>query len=135
MRRMLATLLISFGIFIGFVAGPAMAENSVVFHFYGAKDCPPCMAFKRSGLPEVETAAQEAGFTVAVNVIDKTRDVPNLGSFGDTDPILREAAEQMDVVYPPIFFVTRNSAIISIHDDDWEEALATALQESNRSGS
>ncbi len=108
---------------------PAWAENDgerdVAFHFYGAFDCPPCMAFKRDGLPVVEASGEELGFTVRANLIEKTRNVATPGAYGEADPLLREAGLQMDRVYPPVFFVTRKGEIHSVHGHDWEEALKT----------
>lgn len=48
---------------IGFMQSAATAEVSqITFHFYGAEDCPPCMAFKRKGLPVVEQSARASGY-------------------------------------------------------------------------
>ncbi|MDE0695333.1 MAG: hypothetical protein OXH76_05810 [Boseongicola sp.] len=136
MLRLLSALVFTVG-FLG-IDGPAKAraqESGVAFHFYGAEDCPPCMAFKRSGLPIVIAAAENAGFRVAVNVITKTRDVATPGAFGDTDAILREAAKQLDAVYPPIFFVTRYGTVVSVHGSDWQRAQESAERESMRDSS
>lgn len=112
---------------IGFMQSAATAEVSqITFHFYGAEDCPPCMAFKRKGLPVVEQSARASGYMIAANIISRTVNVPKPGAFGATDPILRLAAEQMSVVYPPIFFVTRGSEVDSIHGHDWRAAMARA---------
>ena len=102
------------------------APDGVTFYFYGAEDCPPCMAFKRDGLPVVEEAAAEAGFAVSANVIRNTRDIESIGVFGATDPILRKAGRRLDRVYPPIFFVTRGDTVLSVHGHDWRAALREA---------
>ena len=104
-------------------------EPSVTFHFYGAKDCPPCMAFKRDGLPVVRTAAAKLRFEIAVNVIEHTRDVATPGSYGPADAILRRAGARLKMMYPPIFFVTRSDRIVEVHDADWRAALARAERE------
>lgn len=106
-------------------AAPAQATG-VTFHFYGADDCPPCVAFKRDGLPVVEQSASAAGYLVSANMIAKTRDVPTIGAYGATDPVLRLAAERLDRVYPPIFFVTRGGRIHSVHGHDWRAAMQSA---------
>ncbi len=62
-------------------------------------------------------------------MIDKTVDVAKLGSYGDTDALLRIAGKQLDIVYPPIFFVSRNGQIVSVHRGDWKEALVSAERE------
>lgn len=110
-------------------AGQAVAKDqTVAFHFYGAKDCPPCMAFKRDGLPVVEAAAAKLGFKVSANVIDRTADVATPGSFGPADELLRQAAPQLEWVYPPIFLVTKNGTVVSAHRADWQKALTNAKQ-------
>lgn len=111
----------------GIVDRPGAAD--VTFHFYGAEDCPPCMAFKRNHLPDVTAVAEELGFTVAVNVIERTRDVATVGSFGETDPVLRKAAPQLRRVYPPVFFVTEGSVLLSVHGDDWRGAFEAARRQ------
>lgn len=103
------------------------ADVSVGFHFYGALDCPPCMQFKREHLPDVQQQGREAGFSVSVNVIARTADVPAVGSFGESDALLRQAALQLPVTYPPIFFVTRNDQIAGAYLGDWQSALALSL--------
>lgn len=108
---------------------PAFASDPaarVTFHFYGAEDCPPCMAFKRDGLPVVEASASAAGYAVADNMIRRTADVGTPGAFGEADPILRRAGQQMSYVYPPIFFVTLNGEVHSLHAFDWRAAMRSA---------
>lgn len=109
-------------------AGSGGAGEAVTFHFYGAEDCPPCMAFKRDGLPKVQDAAKAQSFDVAVNIIKRTRDVPALGSYGATDPLLRRAVETLSRTYPPIFFVTEGGEVLSVWEGKWEEALAFAVR-------
>lgn len=123
--RMIAPLALF--VVVAFAADRGLAqEASVKFHFYGAKDCPPCMAFKRDGLPVVRTAAAKLGFEIAVNVIERTRDVATPGSYGAADAILRRAGARLKMMYPPIFFVTRSDRIVEVHDADWRAALARA---------
>lgn len=107
-------------------AGPARASDPITFHFYGAEDCPPCMAFKRNNLADVQALGKQHGFNVEENVIPRTRDVPNVGVYGDRDPILRLAAPQLELVYPPIFFVSQGGEILSVHGHDWSAALREA---------
>lgn len=107
-------------------AGAAHASDPITFHFYGAEDCPPCMAFKRKNLADVQTLGKQHGFNVEENVITRTRDVPNVGVYGDRDPILRLAAPQLELVYPPIFFVSQGGEILSVHGHDWSAALREA---------
>lgn len=106
--------------------GVMAADTGVTFHFYGALDCPPCMAFKRNHLDNVRAEGQAVGFVVEDNITDRTRDVPNAGIYGDRDPILRLAAKELDLVYPPIFFVSLNGEVISVHAHDWRVALVDA---------
>lgn len=108
------------------IAGPARASDQVTFHFYGAEDCPPCMAFKRNNLADVQALGKTHGFNVEDNVITRTRDVPKAGVYGDRDPILRLAAPQLELVYPPIFFVSQGGQIASVHGPDWSAALSEA---------
>ena len=130
MTRILAAFVLAFVFLAGFFASSNEARTTpVTFHFYGASDCAPCMAFKRSGLPVVNASAKSTGFGVAVNMIDKTVDVPKPGSYGDTDALLRIAEKQLDIVYPPIFFVSKNGQIVSVHRGDWKEALVSAERE------
>ncbi|MGI9408610.1 MAG: hypothetical protein ACR2OV_00955 [Hyphomicrobiaceae bacterium] len=49
-----------------------------------------------------------------------------MGVYGKTDPILRAAAKHLTIVYPPIFFVSRNDEILSVHGHDWRAALEAA---------
>ncbi|WP_299988880.1 hypothetical protein [uncultured Ruegeria sp.] len=109
-------------------AGKVNAGQDVKFHFYGAEDCPPCMAFKRNHLSDVKAKGQALGFAVEDNIIAKTRDVPNPGVYGDRDPILRLAAPQLELVYPPIFFVSQGGEIVSVHAHIWRAALESARQ-------
>lgn len=110
-----------------FSSGSVFAKD-VQFHFYGAFDCPPCMAFKRDGLPVVQASAQENGFRVAVNIIDKTADVPTKGVYGKADTLLRVAGKQLKYVYPPIFFLTVDGEVHSVHGAKWREAHANAVK-------
>ena len=103
--------------------GQAAANDPVTFHFYGALDCPPCMAFKRNHLATVRSEGESLGFLVEENIVAKTREVPNTGAYGDRDPILRRAVPQLQRVYPPIFFVSRSGEIVSVHGHDWQAAL------------
>ncbi|NVO57036.1 hypothetical protein HW561_14670 [Rhodobacteraceae bacterium B1Z28] len=107
-------------------AGRAATDDQITFHFYGALDCPPCMAFKRNHLADVQAEGRSLGFAVEENIIAKTRDVPNPGVYGDRDPFLRVAAPQLDFVYPPIFFVSKGGQIKSVHGHDWQAALEDA---------
>lgn len=111
------------------IAAGQPAASDITFHFYGAENCAPCMAFKRNHLPNVTAVAEEMGFAVAANVIARTRDVATVGSFGEADPILRKAAPQLRRVYPPIFFVTDGSDVLSVHDADWRAAFEAAQQQ------
>ena len=130
---MLRSLLVATVFALVLVVGrPAQAEGTL-FHFYGAEDCPPCMAFKRDHLAGVVEAGKAHGFDVRVNVIQSTRDVPTAGSFGDTDALLRRAAEGLSFVYPPIFFVTRGDTVVSVHRGDWQAALERAVSEAGTS--
>lgn len=104
----------------------AMAAD-IQFHFYGAEDCPPCMAFKRDHLADVQDAGATHGFTVAANIIPRTLDVPVKGVFGEGDPILRTALTHGGRAYPPIFFVSRNDRVVSVHAHDWEAALNAVI--------
>ena len=100
------------------------AKEAPVFHFYGAYDCPPCMAFKRDGLPIVEKEAKSHGYKVAVNLTKKTQDVPTVGIYGKSDALLREAAKQMGRAYPPIFFLTIGDNIHRVYGPNWQKAFA-----------
>lgn len=103
-------------------ATPAWAEP--VFHFYGALDCPPCMAFKRNHLADVQATGVEYGFTVAENLVARTAEVPQVGIYGAADPILREALEQGGLIaYPPVFFVSEDGKVRSVHGHDSRSAL------------
>ena len=106
----------------------ATAEQTadVTFHFYGAENCPPCMAFKRDGLPVVKASGEALDYGVAENLIARTRDIGEVGIYGETDALLREAGEQLPRVYPPIFFVTRGDEILSVNGADWRKAMAFA---------
>ncbi len=106
--------------------GQAATNDQVTFHFYGALDCPPCMAFKRNHLANVQAEGKSLGFAVEDNIIAKTRDVPNPGAYGDRDPTLRLATPYLDLVYPPIFFISKGDNIHSVHGHDWEAALTEA---------
>ncbi|WP_293577788.1 thioredoxin family protein [Phaeobacter sp.] len=108
------------------LAGTVRAADQVTFHFYGAEDCPPCMAFKRNHLADVQAEGRANGVIVEENVITRTRDVPKIGVYGDRDPILRLAAPQLERVYPPIFFVSQGGRIASVHGPDWSAALREA---------
>ncbi len=143
-RRMAAVATISALAVAGFapalagdsqVAAGQAAASDITFHFYGAENCAPCMAFKRNHLPDVTAVAEEMGFSVASNVIARTRDVATVGSFGDADPILREAAPQLRRVYPPIFFVTQGSEVLSVHGADWRGAFEAAQQQAEQAAS
>ncbi|UWQ93861.1 hypothetical protein K3727_22675 (plasmid) [Rhodobacteraceae bacterium M382] len=102
------------------------ANSPVTFHFYGAQDCPPCMAFKRDHLADVQAEGRALGFAVEDNVIARTRDVPDVGVYGERDPILRIAAQQLELTYPPIFFVSRDGQVMSVHGPRWQDALKAA---------
>ena len=117
------------------LAAEQPAAKDITFHFYGAENCPPCMAFKRNHLPDVTAVAEEMGFTVAANVIARTRDVATVGSFGKADPILRQAAPQLRRVYPPIFFVTQGAEVLSVHGADWRGAFEAAQQQAELTSS
>ena len=117
------------------IAAGKPAASDITFHFYGAENCPPCMAFKRNHLPNVTAVAEEMGFSVASNVIARTRDVATVGSFGEADPILREAAPQLRRVYPPIFFVTQGDDVLSVHGADWRAAFEAAQQQAELTAS
>jgi hypothetical protein len=84
------------------------------------------MDFKDNHLAGVQAAGAAQGFVVEVNVIPKTRDVPKSGAYGDRDPVLRKAAQQLELVYPPIFFVSKGEEIVSVHGHDWGAAVASA---------
>ena len=104
----------------------AQTEPSVIFHFYGAENCPPCIAFKRDGLPIVQATGRDVGFDVRENLIARTEDIGQVGVYGPADALLREAGEILGRVYPPIFFITRGDEILSVHGPDWRSALDTA---------
>ena len=117
------------------LAAEQPVAKDITFHFYGAENCAPCMAFKRYHLAHVTAVAEEMGFAVAVNVIKRTQDVATVGSFGDSDLILRQAAPQLPRVYPPIFFVTEGSELLSAHGSDWRGAFEAAQQQAERTSS
>lgn len=107
-------------------AMPAAAETE--FHFYGAEDCPPCMAFKHNHLPGVQATGETSGFAVAENVIARTADVPRVGIYGEADPLLRDALAVGDLTpYPPIFFLTKDDRVLSVHGANWREAMDRAV--------
>ncbi|MEM8796072.1 MAG: hypothetical protein AAGE61_10935 [Pseudomonadota bacterium] len=114
---------------------PGFAETaspSVTFHFYGAEDCPPCMAFKRNHLSDVRAEGEAEGFAVAENIIEKTREIATIGIFGNADVLLRRVGPQLLRVYPPIFFVTDGEEIVSVDRHDWRAALASAKAAAGR---
>lgn len=106
--------------------GSAASASDVTFHFYGAENCPPCLAFKRNHLEDVRAAGRAAGFDVTENMVASIRDVPVEGSYGDTDALLREAATELVRTYPPIFFVTDGTDVVSVHGGNWRGALESA---------
>ena len=108
-------------------------SSNVTFYFYGAVDCAPCMAFKKTHLPDVLAEAEQSGFGVSVNIIDRTADIKTEGVYGDNDAILRRAATKLPVVYPPIFFVAQGSEILTAYRSDWKAALADAQRAVNES--
>lgn len=110
------------------IGGPARAADQVTFHFYGADNCPPCVAFKRNYLAKVQEQGAVHGFAVEANMTARIRDVPKVGTYGERDPILRLATPQLDLVYPPIFFVSKGGQINSVHGHDWSAALREALR-------
>lgn len=118
---------LGFSLFLCLVHLPANAteapDHPLTFHFYGALDCPPCMAFKRNHLQNVMKTGQIHGFNVAENIISKTKDVAKQGSYGDRDAILRRAAAELPVAYPPLFFISRKKEIISPAISDWRKTL------------
>jgi len=128
MSRLLFALLIAIAIGGNIDRGYAQGK-SVTFHFYGAMDCPPCMAFKRDGLQVVESAAARFGFSVAVNLTEYTKDVATPGTYGTADGLLRQAASKLQTVYPPIFFLTKQDVIVSVHGHDWRKALDQAIEQ------
>lgn len=107
-------------------AADAAKDAPVAFHFYGADDCAPCVAFKRDGLPVVQASASKTGYAVAANMIRRTRDVSNPGAYGDGDPLLRRAGDKLEWLYPPIFIVTRGDEILSAKRGDWRAAMKEA---------
>ena len=113
-------------------AGQVQAAGTVTFHFYGAEDCPPCMAFKRDHLADVKAGGSALGFAVEDNVIPRTRDVPNPGVYGDRDPILRAAAPQLaarriaaliDGVYLRAALSGVEVLVSDIRTDPWDFAV------------
>lgn len=105
---------------------PAASASDVTFHFYGAENCLPCLAFKRNNLDDVRAKGAEVGFDVVENMVPTIRDVPVEGSYGAADPLLRKAATELVRTYPPIFFVTDGDAVISVHGGNWRGALQSA---------
>ncbi|MEM7643948.1 MAG: hypothetical protein AAF366_15685 [Pseudomonadota bacterium] len=105
---------------------PVSALAETAFHFYGAENCPPCMAFKRDHLAGVQAIGHADGFAVHENVIRDLRDMPEIGIYGPADPVLRAALGRGGRPYPPIFFVTDDDAILSVHGQDWQAALLAA---------
>lgn len=133
MSRLFSTFLLA-ALMVG-IAQVSAGNNraaAVTFHFYGAEDCAPCMAFKRDSLKVVKASAARAGYAVAVNVIPHTRDVPKKGAFGDADGALRAAEPLIEYVYPPIFFISKNGSPVSAHGRDWEAAMARAEREAEK---
>ncbi|MEM8836709.1 MAG: hypothetical protein AAGE89_01350 [Pseudomonadota bacterium] len=129
MSYFLQVLVALFLLMPGLSISPAFAETaspSVTVHFYGAEDCPPCMAFKRNHLSDVRAEGEVEGFAVAENIIEKTREIGAIGIFGDADALLRRVGPQLPRVYPPIFFVTDGKEIVSVDRHDWRAALASA---------
>lgn len=104
----------------------ALSADRIIFHFYGAQNCPPCIAFKRDGLPIVQASGAASGFTVIENLIERTQDIGEVGVYGSADPLLREAGEYLSRVYPPLFIVTHLDVILSAREGDWRGALADA---------
>ena len=131
-RRLFATATLA-ALSLTWGAGVRAAEP-ITFHFYGAEDCPPCMAFKRDHLEDVKAEGSELGFAVEDNVITQTRDVAKTGVYGERDPILRLAVPQLEYVYPPIFFVSQGGAIASVHGHDWQAALEAARHLAGQAG-
>ncbi len=130
MRRASTFILAALGVLVCAASTSAFATTAnVTFHFYGAVDCGPCMAFKKTHLPHVKEEAERTGFAVSVNIIERSRDIERAGIYGDSDGILRLAAKQLDFVYPPIFFVSRNGVILAAYRSDWKAALAHARRE------
>ena len=130
MRRASTFILAALGVLVCAASTTAFAiSTNVTFHFYGAVDCGPCMAFKKSHLPHVKEEAARRGFDVAVNIIERSRDIERTGVYGDSDEILRLAAKQLEFVYPPIFFVSRNGVVLAAYRSDWKAALAHAQRE------
>jgi hypothetical protein len=126
LRTIYFTLALTVAVAVLFVSSVS-AKGDIGFHFYGALDCPPCMAFKRNHLEDVRKQGQQMGFAVHENIIPKTSDVPKMGSYGPTDDLLRKAGKQLDYVYPPIFFVTEDGKIVSVFAGDWKGALEIAV--------
>ncbi|MEM8851138.1 MAG: hypothetical protein AAGE03_14025 [Pseudomonadota bacterium] len=113
-------------IFAGLALLPAPAFADITFHFYGAENCPPCMAFKRDHLAGVQAIGNADGFMVHENVIRDLRDMPEIGIYGDSDPILRAALDVGGRPYPPVFFVSDGDTVLSVHGQDWQAALLAA---------
>lgn len=110
-------------LFAAIAATPALGEPT--FHFYGAEDCPPCMAFKRDHLNDVIRLGAAEGFAVAENVTARTSEVATPGIFGAADAMLRDGLEASGgIAYPPLFVTSDDGATAFSHGADWATALA-----------
>ena len=131
MKKNFLTLIASFGLFVVSAFFQTHASDSRIgFHFYGANDCPPCMAFKRNYLSVVKASAREHGYSVKVNIIGKIQHVAQKGSYGKADPLLRKAESSLSFVYPPIFIVTVNDDVVIAKNGSWRQVMERAEQES-----
>lgn len=132
MKNRFLTLFASLGLFLVSAFFQTQASDSKIgFHFYGANDCPPCMAFKRNYLSLVKASAQEHGYSLKVNIIGKIQDVSEKGSYGSADPLLRKAEPSLSFVYPPIFIVTVNGDVVMAKTGNWRKVMERAEQESS----
>ncbi|MEO0946040.1 MAG: hypothetical protein AAFY06_14610 [Pseudomonadota bacterium] len=101
----------------------AQTKIPVAFHFFGAQNCPPCIAFKRANLPMVQASGDQNGFDVFEHLIERTEDIGQIGIYGVADPLLRQASPMLQRIYPPIFMVTQGPDILAAREGDWRSIL------------
>ncbi|MEM7710680.1 MAG: hypothetical protein AAF264_08020 [Pseudomonadota bacterium] len=106
------------------LATPAAAGTA--FHYYGAENCPPCRAFEREYLAGVRAIGAADGFAVHEHRIPDLRQMPRPGVYGPADPLLRAALAMGGRPFPPVFFMTVDGAVISVHGADWAATLLAA---------
>jgi thiol-disulfide isomerase/thioredoxin len=109
----------------------AKSGEGIVFHYFGAKDCPYCQAFVRDDLAELKALAGDASVSFVFRETASLRDLRKAGVFDELNGLWLRIVRRSGYGVPAFALVDKGTFVDS-RAGSWRELLVKAIARSGK---